>query len=247
MELPPQDGNTNFAYGDGRVGSPVIDNFLKSLMGGGDETLTANPLEGAGILPSVNIGTGAPTAQTGASLYPQQQDNDPGVMDLTGEALAMSGVGPGPVKPPAPIQAGPNDGGNTSGLPIPTSPYDPDTNGTNQPIPTVADPLASIPVEEANPQGPGISEAIMSLLNPTPQQDDGSNPLASLAPPSVAAPASENSPEGLISIIQQALQGGVDPSTNKVLFDLADMFPELMNRINSTESSNMPDSVRRGL
>ena len=85
-----QDGNTNFKYADNpdgtkNVGSPVIDNFIKGLFGGGGPSKSS---PNNFMLPTVQIGTTAPTPQLGAQMFPQQTDNDPGNMDmdLTGES-----------------------------------------------------------------------------------------------------------------------------------------------------------------
>ena len=122
-----QDGNTNFKYADNpdgtkNVGSPVIDNFIKNLFGGGPPTDSSptnrggfGPVSNPGMLPTVQIGTTAPTPQLGAQLFPQQTDNDPGNMDmdLTGE----SKFGTPPIKPTPPIPNPEAIGEEFTGLP----------------------------------------------------------------------------------------------------------------------------------
>jgi hypothetical protein len=102
-----QQGNTNFRYADNadgtkNVGSPVIDNFIKGLFGGTPPTNTNTynrggfgPVDDPGMLPTVQIGTTAPTPQLGAQLFPQQTDNDPGNMDMDylGEGKVAANAG----------------------------------------------------------------------------------------------------------------------------------------------------------
>ena len=109
-----QDGNTNFRYADNpdgtkNVGAPVIDNFIKSLFGGTPPTNSNTynrggfgPTNDPGTLPTVQIGTTAPTPALGIQSYnPQQTNNDPFAgteMDLTGERRFATP----PVKPQVP-------------------------------------------------------------------------------------------------------------------------------------------------
>lgn len=155
--------NDPFAYADGTEGSPIIDNSIKDLLSvfgiGGDSNVTADPFAagGAGILPQVQIGAGAPQAQTGIQASQPVQQATPDFDEAISAQIGISNPsisGTPPVKPtapPVPQQTA------TSPISTPFETLPPDTDGVAPESPSGFSSAPSIP-ESISQFGDNLSQ-----------------------------------------------------------------------------------------